>query len=223
MTYTLRVWIWSKLVQYIFHENVFPDSFVCLLNRCAKIKLLSSSNLTCTLHPWSCLVLGVLCPCARQPRGCHRKYVRTYNYSNNLYANIIGQGNQPGRCSTRVSRGFWVEKLCMCLLLPKYLLQSCSVMGRSGPCPVSLCSTTSFTIMYCDIESDRTNPIIGKNTLNTLFRPRIISLSHDVCDTLMSQFSALACRPCMQNYFPVPWRLMHTRALNRDISVSQGR
>ena len=31
-----------------------------------------------------------------------------------------------------------------------------------------------------------------RNTLNTLFRPRITSLCHDVCDTLMSRFSALA-------------------------------
>ena len=36
------------------------------------------------------------------------------------------------------------------------------------------------------------NPKYRRNTLNTLFRPRTTSLCHDVCDTLMSRFSALA-------------------------------
>jgi hypothetical protein len=53
----------------------------------------------------------------------------------------------------------------------------------------------SLTTMepYSSIETGWDHPNIGRNTLNTLFRPRTISLCHDVCDTLMSRFSALAC------------------------------
>ena len=57
-------------------------------------------------------------------------------------------------------------------------------------CPVSLCPTTE--LFYSSIEQGSDDLNYRRNTLNTLFRPRITSLCHDVCDTLMSRFSALA-------------------------------
>jgi hypothetical protein len=57
-------------------------------------------------------------------------------------------------------------------------------------CPVSLCPTTE--LFYSSIEQGSDDLNYRRNTLNTLFRPRITSLCHDVCDTLMSWFSALA-------------------------------
>ena len=49
------------------------------------------------------------------------------------------------------------------------------------------------TAVALDTPVCGTNPIQGRNTIKTLFQPRIISLCHDVCDTLMSRFSARAC------------------------------
>jgi hypothetical protein len=46
---------------------------------------------------------------------------------------------------------------------------------------------------HCNIRSD--NHKYRRNTLNTLFRPRITFLCQDVRDTLMSRFSALAWPP----------------------------
>jgi hypothetical protein len=57
-------------------------------------------------------------------------------------------------------------------------------------CPVSLCPTSE--LFYSSIEQGSDHLNYRRNTLNTLFRPRITSLCHDVCDTLMSRFSALA-------------------------------
>jgi hypothetical protein len=51
-------------------------------------------------------------------------------------------------------------------------------------------STTE--LFYSSIEQGSDDLNYRRNTLNTLFRPRITSLCHDVCHTLMSRFSALA-------------------------------
>jgi hypothetical protein len=59
-------------------------------------------------------------------------------------------------------------------------------------CPVSLCPTTE--LFYSSIEQGSDDLNYRRNSINTLFRPRITSLCHDVCDTLMSRFSALAKR-----------------------------
>jgi hypothetical protein len=60
-------------------------------------------------------------------------------------------------------------------------------------CPVSLCPRTE--LFYSSIEQGSDDLNHSRNTLNTLFRPRITSLCHDVYDTLMSRFSALAWPP----------------------------
>jgi len=51
-------------------------------------------------------------------------------------------------------------------------------------------STTEH--FYSSIEQGLDDLNYRRNTLNTLFRPRITSLCHDVCDTLMSRFISLA-------------------------------
>ena len=64
------------------------------------------------------------------------------------------------------------------------------VKALFASCPVSLCPTNE--LFYSSIEQGSDDPKYRRNTLNTLFRPRITSLCHDVCDTFMSRFSALA-------------------------------
>jgi hypothetical protein len=91
-----------------------------------------------------------------------------------------------------------LQHLCM-LVCAKALFASCTV---------SLCPTTE--LFYSSIEQGSDDLNYRRNTLNTLFRPRITSLCHDVCDTLMSRFSALAvCAPACMRVLNMALRYVH--------------
>ena len=64
------------------------------------------------------------------------------------------------------------------------------VKALFASCPASLMS--QHELFTLTLKTGKDTPNIDRNTLNTLFRPRIISSCHDVRDTLMSLFSALA-------------------------------